>query len=56
MVMTDVNYNQKMAFTFLDELRSKFVQKYSKEEIRTARSHSVNTFNGIYNTLVVNVG
>lgn len=51
--MTDIAYNQKMAFNFLDELKTKFFQKYHKDEIKNAKSLSLNGFNGIYTSLVV---
>ena len=51
--MTDIGYQQKMAFSFLEDLSAKFSQKYPPEELRKAKSHGLGGFSSIFNSLVV---
>jgi len=52
--MADVAFTAKLAFAFLEELKGKFKEKFTNEEISVAQAHSLSsTFAPIYKNLVV---
>jgi hypothetical protein len=52
--MADVAFTAKMAFAFLEDLKGKFKEKFSNEEISVAQSHGLaSTFAPTYKNLVV---
>lgn len=54
MCMADVVFNAKVAFTFLEELKSKFKEKFTNEQISVAQSHGLaSEFAPTYRNLVV---
>jgi hypothetical protein len=52
--MADVAFTAKLAFAFLDELKGKFKEKFTNEEISVAQAHTLSSsFAATYKNLVV---
>jgi hypothetical protein len=54
--MAAVNFKNKVAFAFLQEIKKKFTSKYSQEEIMAAKDYDMSTgFSEIYKNQIVMV-
>lgn len=52
--MATANFKNKVAFSFLQEINKKFREKYSKEEIQSARDFDMSAgFSDIYKSQIV---
>lgn len=52
--MAAVNFKNKVAFAFLQEIKKKFTSKYSQEEIMGAKDYDMSTgFSEIYKNQIV---
>lgn len=55
--MAAVNFKNKVAFAFLQEIKKKFREKYSNEEIMAAKGHDMSSsFSEIYKNQIVPIG